>query len=165
MKCVYCSHFDSKVVDSRQTDDGARIRRRRECTSCSKRFTTYEVVEYIPLTIIKKDSTRQPFSAEKLINSLTRACAKSSISMDNLDKLKNLVIEVEDHFANKMEKEINSSELGELILTKLRDIDQVAYIRFASVYRDFKDIDSFLDELNDLKNLKDTPHINGTSEN
>lgn len=151
MKCAYCASCDSKVIDSRQTDDGLRIRRRRECISCGERFTTYENIELIPLIIIKKDSTRQPFSSEKMINSLTRACAKSSISIETLESLTN---EVLDHYANSMQKEVRSSDLGELILSRLRDIDQVAYIRFASVYRDFKDIDSFLDELNVLKNLK-----------
>lgn len=151
MKCAYCTSSDSKVVDSRQTDDGLRIRRRRECIGCAKRFTTYEIIESVPLIIVKKDSTRQPFSTEKMINSLTRACAKSSISMETLE---DLVAQVQDHYANEMIKEVQSSELGELILTRLRDIDQVAYIRFASVYRDFKDINSFLDELNELKNIE-----------
>lgn len=150
MKCGYCSSYDSKVVDSRQTDDGLRTRRRRECINCGMRFTTYEDIVSIPLTIIKKDSTRQPFSTDKMLNSLTRACAKSSISMETLE---NLTSEVQEHYANTMQKEVNSSDLGEFILSRLKDIDQVAYIRFASVYRDFKDIDSFLDELNELKNL------------
>lgn len=150
MKCAYCSSCDSKVIDSRQTDDGMRIRRRRECISCGERFTTYEEIESIPLTIIKKDTTRQPFASTKMINSLTRACAKSSIPMDTLE---NLTSEVQEHYANNMQKEVHSSELGEFILSRLREIDQVAYIRFASVYRDFKDINSFLDELNQLKKL------------
>lgn len=154
MKCTNCMSLDSKVVDSRQTDDGLRIKRRRECTNCGQRFTTYEEIESIPLTIIKKDQTRQTFSSEKMINSLTRACSKSSISVESLETLKSLAVEVKDHYANTMQKEVHSSELGEFILTRLRDIDQVAYIRFASVYRDFQDIDSFLDELNVLKNLQ-----------
>lgn len=154
MRCGYCSSSESKVIDSRQTDDGLKTRRRRECIACGKRFTTYEIIETIPLVIIKKDLTRQPFSSEKMINSVTRACAKSSIPIEILE---NLAIEIQDHYANTMQKEVNSSDLGELILNRLRDIDQVAYIRFASVYRDFKDIDSFLYELNMLKkeeNLK-----------
>lgn len=149
MKCIYCSHPDSKVIDSRQTDDGTRIRRRRECVSCEERFTTYEIIESTPLIIVKKDLTRELFSSEKMMKSLTRG-AKTCIPIEVLEKL---VIEVQDYFGNKMLKEVNSSELGEYILTRLRDIDQVAYIRFASVYRDFKDIDSFLDELNVLKDL------------
>lgn len=153
MKCGYCMSLDSKVIDSRQTDDGLRTRRRRECNSCGKRFTTYEEIESIPLTIIKKDLTRQPFSGEKMINSLTRACSKSSVSVETLETLKKLVSEVQEYYANKMQKEVYSSELGEFILTRLKDIDQVAYIRFASVYRDFQDVDSFLDELNVLKNI------------
>lgn len=148
MRCEYCLSCDSKVIDSRQTDDGTRIRRRRECISCGKRFTTYEIIESTPLVIIKKDLTRQPFSSEKMINSLTRACAKSSISIETLE---DLTLETQEHYANSMQKEVHSSDLGELILTRLKDIDQVAYIRFASVYRDFKDINSFLDELNNLK--------------
>lgn len=149
MKCGYCTSNDSKVIDSREIDEGSRIRRRRECNACGKRFTTYETIENIPLIIIKKDLTRQPFSTEKMINSVTRACAKSSISVEILENLAN---EIQDYYATKVQKEVHSSDLGELILARLRDIDQVAYIRFASVYRDFKDIDSFLDELNELKN-------------
>ncbi len=149
MKCGFCGCLESKVVDSRQSEDGSKIRRRRECLNCGARFTTYEEIETIPLMVVKKDKSREPFDRQKLLNRLLRACAKRPVSVETLEKL---VSEIEYQFANQMVKEVNSSQIGELVMTKLKDIDQVAYVRFASVYKDFKDIDSFMEELKKIKN-------------
>lgn len=148
MKCKTCGYMDSKVVDSRQTEDGLKIRRRRECLACGARFTTYESIETIPLIVVKRDRSRQPFDREKLLSRLMRACGKRPVSTATLEKL---VSDIEDSFENRLVKEVNSTELGELVMEKLKKIDQVAYIRFASVYKEFKDIDSFMEELNGLK--------------
>lgn len=147
MKCPFCSFEESKVVDSRPTDEGERIRRRRECLKCTKRFTTYEMIEYLPIIVIKKDKSREQFSREKLMNGLLRACEKRPVSIDALD---NLVDEIESTIQNSLDREVSSEKIGQLTMEKLKDLDEVAYVRFASVYRRFKDVSSFMDELNML---------------
>ena len=147
MKCPYCAYLESKVVDSRPAEEGASIRRRRECLSCHKRFTTYETVECLPLMVIKKDGSRQSFDRNKVLGGLIRACEKRPVPYQ---KLEELVSEIEQSLQNKMEREINSSEIGELVMERLKKVDEVAYVRFASVYRQFKDINTFMDELNKL---------------
>jgi transcriptional repressor NrdR len=147
MKCPYCSYTESKVTDSRPTEDGLKIRRRRECVKCGGRFTTYEVVENTPIIVIKKDKSRQVFSREKLLNGLMRACEKRPVSVETLEKV---VDDIEFHCASSLSREIRSNELGELVLSYLKDIDEVAYVRFASVYREFSDVESFMLELNEL---------------
>ena len=151
MKCPYCLYSESKVVDSRPADDGQRIRRRRECIQCGKRFTTYEIIETQPVIIIKRDKSRQVFDRNKLLSGLLRACEKRPVT---LDKLENAIDEIESQLQNSLEREVTSVEIGEMALSKLKDIDEIAYVRFASVYRDFKDIKSFMDELNALQNGK-----------
>ena len=148
MKCPSCGDTESKVIDSRPSDDGERIRRRRECLSCGTRFTTYEVIETMPLMVIKRDESRQAFNKEKLLNGLLRACEKRPVSLETLE---NLVDQIEYTLNNSFVKEVSSQEIGELALQKLKDIDLVAYVRFASVYRDFKDVDSFMSELKNLQ--------------
>lgn len=148
MKCPYCSYTESKVVDSRPAEDSEKIRRRRECLKCGKRFTTYEAVENTPLIVVKKDKSRQMFDREKLLRGLLRACEKRPISIDTLE---DLVDSIELNFANEMVKEVSSVELGEYVLRELKKLDKVAYIRFASVYRDFSDVESFLTELKKLQ--------------
>lgn len=148
MKCAFCGYLESKVVDSRQTEDGTKIRRRRECLSCGARFTTYEIIETIPLMVIKRDKSREPFDANKLVNRLMRACEKRPISIEVLEKL---VHDIEYSYANAMTKEVTSKDLGNLVMEKLKEVDQVAYVRFASVYKEFGDIDTFMDELKKLK--------------
>lgn len=149
MKCAFCGYLESKVVDSRQTDDGLKIRRRRECLSCGSRFTTYEIIETIPLMVIKRDKSRQPFNPAKLIVGLMRACEKRPVSIETLEKL---IADIEYTYSNAMVKEVSSKNLGELVMEKLKEIDQVAYVRFASVNKEFADIESFMDELVKLKN-------------
>ncbi|MDD4189685.1 MAG: transcriptional regulator NrdR [Eubacteriales bacterium] len=147
MNCPFCGHEDDRVIDSRPTDEGNAIRRRRECGSCLKRYTTYEKVESIPLMIIKKDNTRQPFSRDKLLNGIMRACEKRPISINEMDKL---VDDIELELQNTLQREVTSKQIGEMVMTRLKKLDDVAYVRFASVYRQFKDINTFLDELNTL---------------
>ncbi len=149
MKCPFCGEIDSKVLDSRSTENGVSIRRRRECLSCGKRFTSYEKVEEMPIMVIKKDGSRQSFNRNKVINGLLRACEKRPVSMDTID---NIVYELETSIYNSLEREITSVEIGEKVLQKLKKIDDVAFIRFASVYRDFKDIKTFSDEIKKLMN-------------
>ncbi len=148
MNCPFCNHPDSKVVDSRPTDEGGSIRRRRECLACQRRFTTYETVEHMALYVVKKDGTRQAFDKSKILNGLTRACEKRPIPLATLEGVAN---EIEQLLQNTLEREVSTTTIGELIMEKLREIDQVAYIRFASVYRSFDDIDSFLKELQTFK--------------
>ena len=148
MKCPYCSYTESKVVDSRPAEDSEKIRRRRECLSCGRRFTTYEAVENPPLVVVKKDKSRQLFDREKLLRGLLRACEKRPISMEELERF---VDSIEQNYANEMVKEVSSVELGEYVLKELKKLDKVAYIRFASVYRDFSDVDSFMTELRKLQ--------------
>ncbi len=147
MKCPYCGFMEDRVIDSRPTDEGSAIRRRRECLKCLKRFTTYEKVESLPLMVIKKDKSRQPFNREKLLNGLLRACEKRPVSIDDLEKL---VEEVESHICNSLQREVTTKAIGELVMSKLKNLDEVAYVRFASVYRQFKDINTFMDELHKL---------------
>ena len=147
MKCPYCGTLESKVVDSRPSDEGASIRRRRECLACHKRFTTYETVESLPLIVIKKDGSRQTFDRDKLLGSMLKACEKRSVP---LAKLEELAREIEQSLQNDMEREVSSSEIGELVMDRLKEVDEVAYVRFASVYRQFKDISTFMSELNKL---------------
>ena len=147
MKCPYCNYFESKVVDSRPTDEGGSIRRRRECLSCQKRFTTYETIEQMPLFVVKKDGSRQVFDRNKILNGLFRACEKRRVP---LPRLESVVTEVEQHIQNSADREISTGEIGEIIMKHLKEIDQVAYIRFVSVYRSFEDTASFLAELNSL---------------
>ena len=144
MKCIYCGYHDSKVIDSRLCEDGAAIRRRRECLKCGKRFTTYEKIEGFSLVVIKKDKSRQPFDRAKLLSGLLRACEKRPVSIKQLEAL---VDDVETQIYNAQQREIKSKDIGENVLKKLRDIDAVAYVRFASVYRDFQDVETFMTEL------------------
>ena len=147
MKCPFCGHKDSKVTDSRPTEDDLKIRRRRECVQCGARFTTYEAVEHAPLMVVKKDKSRQPFDREKLLNGLMRACEKRPVSTQTLEKV---VDDIEYSYVNVLAKEVSSKVLGEEVLRRLKDIDDVAYVRFASVYREFADVETFLKELQDL---------------
>ncbi len=151
MKCPYCSHPEDKVIDSRPTDEGATIRRRRECLGCQKRYTTYEKVEYMPLMVIKKDKSRQQYNREKLMNGILRACEKRPVSISEID---NLIDNVEAQIYNTLEREVTSTEIGEKVMEEIRKLDEVAYVRFASVYRQFKDIDTFMDELQKIKTEK-----------
>lgn len=151
MKCPYCSFEESKVIDSRPTDEGERIRRRRECLQCQKRFTTYEIIESLPIIVIKKDKSREVFNRDKLLNGLLRACEKRPVS---LEKLENMIDDIEVVLQNSLDREVSSDKIGELVMDKLKDVDEVAYVRFASVYRQFKDIGTFMSELNKLLNTK-----------
>lgn len=151
MKCPYCLYPESKVIDSRPADDGQRIRRRRECIKCTKRFTTYEAIEGQPVIIIKRDKSRQVFDRTKLLSGMLRACEKRPVSLETLE---NAIDEIESQLQNSLEKEFSSVMIGEMALEKLKGIDEIAYVRFASVYRDFKDIQSFMNELNILLNDK-----------
>ena len=150
MKCPYCGYQESKVVDSRHSDDGTSIRRRRECLSCGKRFTTYETVESLPIVVVKKDGSRQSFDRNKVLNGMVRACEKRPVPMAALEQA---VDEIEQIIQNSLEREIRTSDIGELVMERLKPLDEVAYVRFASVYRQFKDINTFMEELNSL--LKD----------
>ena len=147
MKCPFCNTEDSKVIDSRPTDEGERIRRRRECLACAKRFTTYEVIEILPIIVIKKDKSRETFNRDKLMNGILRACEKRPVSINTLDAL---IDEIEATLQNSLDREVTSDKIGELVMEKLKNIDEVAYIRFASVYRKFQDISTFMEELNKL---------------
>ncbi len=151
MKCPYCSFDEDKVIDSRPTDEGATIRRRRECLSCHKRYTTYEKVENLPVMVIKKDGTRQPYDRDKLRKGILRACEKRNISMDQIESL---LDSIESKINNSLEREVTSEFIGELVMDNLRQLDEVAYVRFASVYRQFKDINTFMNELNKLLSEK-----------
>lgn len=157
MKCPYCSHPESKVIDSRPTEEGLAIRRRRECLSCLKRFTTYEKIESIPIMVIKKDKTREPFDRDKLMNGLLRACSKRPVPINQLEKI---VEEIESDIFSLEEREVTSKQIGEAVMSRLKNLDEVAYVRFASVYRQFKDINTFLTELKSL--LKKEKNIKGT---
>lgn len=148
MKCPYCGNEDSKVMDSRPTDDGS-IRRRRQCDSCGKRFTTYEKVETVPLIVIKKDSKREPYDRKKILAGIVRACYKRPISIDRMNEL---VDEIETNIFNDGKKEIPTTEIGEAVMESLKNLDAVAYVRFASVYREFKDVNTFMDELKKFLN-------------
>jgi transcriptional repressor NrdR len=147
MKCPFCGYEESKVIDSRPTDEGEKIRRRRECISCANRFTTYEIIESVPIMIIKKDKSRESFNREKLLKGMVRACEKRPVPIDTLEKI---VDEIESEIQNSLDREITSVKIGELVMDKLKDVDEVAYVRFASVYRQFKDINTFMSELEKL---------------
>ena len=147
MKCPYCGYQESKVVDSRHSEDGQSIRRRRECLSCQKRFTTYETVESLPIVVIKRDSSRQQFDRNKILNGMLRACEKRPVPFEVLEQKAD---EIEQTLQNSLEREVSTEYIGELVMDKLRAVDEVAYVRFASVYRQFKDIDTFMKELNKL---------------
>ena len=147
MKCPYCGHPESKVIDSRPADENASIRRRREGLSCAKRFTTYETVESLPMVVIKKDGSRQSFDRQKMLRGMIRACEKRPVTLAELERIAD---EIEQELQNSMEREIRTEIIGEKVMERLRKVDQVAYVRFASVYRQFKDIDTFMAELNKL---------------
>jgi transcriptional repressor NrdR len=149
MKCPYCGHPESKVIDSRPVTDGSSIRRRRECLDCAKRFNTYEVVESVEIIVVKKDGAKELFDRTKLLSGLLKACQKRPV------KAEEIVADIEVTLHNNMKNEITTKELGEMVMDRLRDADEVSYVRFASVYREFKDIDTFLAELNGLKGQSD----------
>ena len=147
MKCPYCGYSESKVIDSRPAYENSSIRRRRECLSCGKRFTTYETVESLPMVVVKKDGSRQSFDRRKVLGGMIRACEKRPVPLAELEKIAE---EIEQDLQNSMEREISTEAIGEKVMERLRNVDQVAYVRFASVYRQFKDIDTFMTELNKL---------------
>jgi transcriptional repressor NrdR len=147
MKCPYCGYDESKVIDSRSADDGERIRRRRECLKCSKRFTTHEVIETVPIIVVKRDKSREVFDRNKLTAGIIRACEKRPVSIEQIESVVN---RIESKLQSSLDREITTSIIGELVMEELKDIDQVAYVRFASVYRSFKDINTFMEELNKL---------------
>lgn len=151
MKCPYCSYPESKVIDSRPTDEGERIRRRRECLQCGKRFTTYEIIETVPLMVVKKDKSREAFDRNKLLGGLLRACEKRPVSLEQLEEIVN---EIENKLQNSLDREIPSSLIGTYAMEKLKEVDEVAYVRFASVYRQFRDINSFMEELSKIMESK-----------
>ena len=147
MKCPYCGYKESKVIDSRPAEEGSSIRRRRECLSCAKRFTTYETVESLPMVVIKKDGSRQSFDKRKVLNGMIRACEKRPVPLAELEKATD---EIEQAIQNSLDRDISTEKIGELVMERLKPLDEVAYVRFASVYRQFKDIDSFMRELNKI---------------
>lgn len=147
MKCPFCNYYETKVIDSRPTDEGQAIRRRRECAKCNKRFTTYENVEEIPLIVVKKDGNRQSFNRNKLLNGIVKACEKRPVSIKTIEEI---VDNIEKTLYNSMEKEVTSQYIGEMVMDNLKNVDEVSYVRFASVYRQFKDISTFMDELKKL---------------
>lgn len=149
MKCSYCEYEETKVVDTRPTDEGHTIRRRRECISCGKRFTTYEKIENVQLIVVKKDKTRELFDRTKILNGIIKACEKRPVSLKEIERITD---NIEKKLQNSMENEITSVQIGELVMEELKNIDDVAYVRFASVYRQFKDINTFMDELKKIIN-------------
>lgn len=151
MRCPFCGYSESRVIDSRPAEEGATIRRRRECMSCQKRFTTYEIMERLPLVVIKKDGSRQTFDKIKMLNGMLRACEKRPVPMASLQSAAD---EIEQELQNSLEREVTSTEIGEQVMRRLKNLDEVAYVRFASVYRQFKDINTFMEELTKLLNDK-----------
>ena len=147
MKCPFCGFTDSKVIDSRPAEDGTTIRRRRECLECQKRFTTYEIIERMPLVVIKRDGSRESFDKVKIINGVIRACEKRPVTMTQIEALAN---DIELELRGRLESEVKSEVIGEMVMARLKDLDEVAYVRFASVYRSFKDINTFMEELTKL---------------
>ena len=147
MRCPYCSYSESKVIDSRPAEEGTTIRRRRECLSCGKRFTTYEIIERLPLLVVKRDGRRPSFDRMKLISGMVKACEKRPVAVDEIERIAD---EIEQELQSSLEREVASDQIGEMVMDRLKALDQVAYVRFASVYRQFKDIKTFLDELNKL---------------
>lgn len=151
MKCPFCGYGDSKVLDTRPTDEGNTIRRRRECLNCQKRFTTYEKIEQSPIMVIKKDGNRQAFDRDKIIRGMIKSCEKRPVSAADIEEAVN---NIEKKIENSMKKEISSLEVGEMVMEELKDLDEVSYVRFASVYREFKDLQSFVDELENFVKKK-----------
>ncbi|MFW5648466.1 MAG: transcriptional regulator NrdR [Candidatus Alkaliphilus sp. MAG34] len=151
MKCPFCSHQESKVVDSRPTDEGQAVRRRRECMLCAKRFTTYEKIDEIPLIVVKKNGNREPYDKNKILNGVIKSCEKRPVSLQDIEKL---VDGIERQLYNTMEREITTELIGNLVIDKIKELDEVAYVRFASVYREFKDINTFMDEVKKILNEK-----------
>ncbi len=147
MKCPFCGYTESKVIDSRPAEEGATIRRRRECLACQKRFTTYEIIERLPLVVVKRDGSRQTFDKVKLINGMVRACEKRPVALTTLEKIAD---EIEQELQSGLEREVKTVDIGEMVMSRLKTVDEVAYVRFASVYRSFKDINTFMDELTKL---------------
>src|SRR5690606_37219863 len=147
MKCPYCGYLESKVIDTRPTEDGSSIRRRRECLDCTRRYTTYEKVETLPILVIKKDESREPFDKNKIISGLVRATQKRPVSMQQME---NLADDIERSISNKMISEVTTDEIGNMVMERLKTVDEVAYVRFASVYRQFKDISTFFEEIKSL---------------
>ena len=147
MRCPYCSFQESKVIDSRPAEEGTTIRRRRECLNCGKRFTTYEIIERLPLLVVKRDGSRQSFDRMKLIGGMVKACEKRPVPVDAIEHIAD---EIEQELQSSLEREVSSDQIGEMVMERLKTLDQVAYVRFASVYRQFKDINTFLEELNKL---------------
>lgn len=151
MKCPYCGFEESKVIDSRPADDGERIRRRRECLGCGKRFTTHEVIETVPIIVVKRDRSREVFDRNKLLNGILRACEKRKVSIEQIEKIVDVI---EMRLQNSLDREVTSQYIGELAMEELKKVDEVSYVRFASVYRQFKDINTFLEELNKMLSEK-----------
>ncbi len=147
MKCPYCGYTESKVIDSRAADDNERIRRRRECLKCGKRFTTHEIIETVPVIVVKRDKSRESFDRNKLTNGLVRACEKRPVSIDQIEEIVN---QIESKVQASLDREVTTQQIGEMAMEELRKVDEVSYVRFASVYRSFKDIETFMDELNKL---------------
>ena len=147
MKCPFCGYSESKVIDSRPAEEGSTIRRRRECLACQKRFTTYEIIERLPLVVIKRDGSRQTFDKVKLINGMVRACEKRPVTLATLEKIAD---DIEQELQSSLEREIKTVDIGEMVMARLKEVDEVAYVRFASVYRSFKDINTFMEELSKL---------------
>ena len=147
MKCLYCNATESRVIDSRPTDEGLAIRRRRECVNCGRRFTTYETIETVQIMVVKKDGSREAFDADKIRRGLIKACEKRPVAMHDVDAL---VRDVEQQIMNSLEQEVSSARIGEMVMERLRNLDEVAYVRFASVYRSFCDINTFMEELKSL---------------
>ena len=147
MKCPFCGYAESKVIDSRPAEEGSTIRRRRECLACSRRFTTYEIIERLPLMVVKRDGRRQSFDRVKVMNGLVRACEKRPVTLEQLEEITD---SIETELQGALEREISTAEIGEMVMDRLRGIDEVAYVRFASVYRQFKDINTFMEELTKL---------------
>ncbi len=154
MKCPFCGYSESKVIDSRPAEEGATIRRRRECLACQKRFTTYEIMERLPLVVIKRDGSRQTFDKIKLMNGMLRACEKRPVSLQSLERISD---DIEQELQNALEREVTTAEIGEMVMERIKEVDEVAYVRFASVYRQFKDVKTFFDELTKLIDEKVEP--------
>ena len=151
MKCPFCGYSDSRVIDSRPAEDGNTIRRRRECLDCQKRFTTYEIIERMPLVVIKRDGSRQSFDRVKVVNGLVRACEKRPVTVTQMERVAD---EVEQELRGRLETEVQSERIGAMVMERLKDLDEVAYVRFASVYRSFKDIETFMEELTKILSEK-----------
>ena len=151
MRCPFCAHPESKVIDSRPADENASIRRRRDCLSCGKRFTTYETVESLPIVVIKKDGSRQSFDRNKVLRGIQRSCEKRPVPVADMERM---TTEIEQELQNSLERETSTQVIGEMVMDRLKGADEVAYVRFASVYRQFKDINTFMSELNKLLNEK-----------